>query len=98
MHTIQSLNCNGEKLECLITSMNEKFDIVAISETWHCERNKHLFNPIKLDGYYEYEGQIGSSLKGGCGLYIKKGINYIPRPDLDNKIKNGNSEIEMKWD
>ena len=27
----------------------------------------------------------------------QKGINYIPRPDIDNKIKNGNSEIEMKW-
>ena len=51
----------------------------------------------KLEGYGEYEGQMGSSLKGGCGLYIRKGINYIPRLDLDNKIKNGNSETEMKW-
>ena len=30
-------------------------------------------------------------------ICCQKGINYIPRPDLDNKIKNGNSEIEMKW-
>ena len=68
-----------------------------LSETWHCEKNKHLFDPIKLDGYNDYEGQMGSSLKGGCGLYVRKGINYIPRVDLDNKIKNGNSESEMKW-
>ena len=98
MHTnIQSLKCNGEKLECLLTSMNGKFDIIALSETWHCEKNKHLFNPIKLDGYCEYEGQMGSSLKGGCGLYVKRGITNIPRVDLDKKIKNGNSESEMKW-
>ena len=98
MHSnIQSLNCNGEKLECLLNSTETKCDVIALSETWHCEKNKHLFDPIKLDGYYAYEGQMGSSLKGGCGLYIRKGINYIPGSDLDNKIKNGNSEIEMKW-
>ena len=72
MHrNIQSLKCNGEKLKCLLNSMNGKFDIITLSETWHCEQNKHLFNPIKLDGYCEYEGQIGSSLKGGCGLMSK---------------------------
>ena len=71
IHTnIQSINCNGEKLECLLNSMNGKFDIIALSETWHCEKNKHLFNPIKLDDYCEYEGQMGSSLKGGFGIYV----------------------------
>ena len=94
---IQSLNCNGEKLECLLNSINVKFDVTALSQTWHCEKNKHLFDPIKLDGYNEYEGQMGSSLKGRCGLYVRKGINYIPRVDLDSKIKNGNSESEIKW-
>ena len=38
-----------------------------------------------------------SSLKGGCGLYAKRGITYIPRLDLDKKIKNGNRESKMKW-
>ena len=40
---------------------------------------------------------MGPSLKGGCGLYVRKGINYIQRVDLGNKIKNGNRESEMKW-
>ena len=40
LHTnIQSLNCNGEKLETLL-----HFDIVAVSETWKNENKKHLFN------------------------------------------------------
>ena len=39
MHTnIQSLKCYEEKLECLLNSMNGKFDIIALSETWHCEK------------------------------------------------------------
>ena len=50
-----------------------------------------------MEGYNNYEGETGSSLKGGCGVYIKTGINYKCRPDLDTKIKNGNSETEMKW-
>ena len=34
LHTnIQSLNCNGEKLESLFQSINIKFDIVTVSET-----------------------------------------------------------------
>ena len=35
---IQFLNCNGEKLECLLNSINVKFDVIALSETWHCEK------------------------------------------------------------
>ena len=35
--------------------------------------------------------------KLGCGIHVKTGINYKSRPDLDTKIKNGNSETEMKW-
>ena len=35
---IQSLNCNGEKLEYLLNSTNVKFDVIALSETWHCEK------------------------------------------------------------
>ena len=88
---------NGDKLESLLQSINIKFDIVIVSETWHNENKSHLFNPIKIEGYNNYEGQTGSSPKGGCGINVKTGINYKSRPDLDTKIQNGNSETEMKW-
>ena len=68
-----------------------------MTETWNCTTNNHLFTPVRLENYKEYEGQTGSTLKGGCGLYIKNELDYIPRNDLDIKTKNGNSEFEMKW-
>ena len=30
-------------------------------------------------------------------MFINSDLNYIPRKDLDQRIKNGNSETEMKW-
>ena len=98
LHTnISSLNGNGEKLETLINSIDIKFDIIAVTETWNCEKNNHMFSAIEIKNYNEYEGQMGSSQNGGCGLFINSKLNYIPRQDFDQRIKNGNSETEMKW-
>ena len=70
LHTnIQSLNCNGEKLETLLQSIDLKCVIVSVSETWNSENKKHLFNPIKMEGYNNYEGETGSSL---CVVYMSK--------------------------
>ena len=96
LHTnISSMTGNGGKLEYTLEKLNFKFDIIAVTETWECKTNEHVFTPIKLIGYKEYEGQPGSTHKGGCGLYIKNDFDYIPRIDLDTK--NGNMEFEMKW-
>ena len=72
LHTnISLLTRNGEKLDYTLKNLNFKFDITAVTETWECGTNKHIFTPIKLVDYKEYEGQPGSTCKGGCGLYIK---------------------------
>ena len=57
-----------------------------------CTSQQHF-----LQGYHKYEGQAGSSKKGGCGIFIYSSLQYIPRVDLDRKIKNNNTEVEMKW-
>ena len=36
-------------------------------------------------------------LCGGCGIFIKSSLQYIPRTDLDRKVKDNNTEVEMKW-
>ena len=98
LHTnISSLQANFEKIEELQTSLNFQFDIIALSETWNPENKQHLFSPGILTNYQNYEGITGNSLKGGCGFYVKKNICYIPRPDLDKKYKDNNSEFESKW-
>ena len=84
LHTnISSLTENGKKLEYTLENLNLKFDIIAVTETWECETNKHMFTPMTLMDYKEYEGQPGSTRKRGCGLYIRNDLDYIPRTDLD---------------
>ena len=37
-------------------------------------------------------------MKGGCGMYIKESMSYIPRPDLETRQKDGHKyEFEAKW-
>ena len=76
--------------------MKVKFDIIAVSETWNPDY-KHTFHPPHLDGYLEYKGTPGSSLKGGCGLYINTELKPIPRKDLNMQIKENNFELETFW-
>ena len=99
MHTnMSSLTANFEKLENLLADLDFHFDVIACTETWNPEDKKHLFTPGILDGYHRYEGITGSSLKGGCGFYIRDMLCYIPRPDLDTKQKDGlKYEFEAKW-
>ena len=99
MHTnISSLTGNFDKLERLITDLDFCFDIIACTETWNPEDKKHLFTPGTLEGYHKYEGITGSSMKGGCGMYTKESVSYIPRPDLETRQKDGHKyEFEAKW-
>ena len=45
-----------------------------------------------FQGYQHYNGLSGISKKSGCGFYIKEGINYIDRTDLDIYDSNENHE------
>ena len=98
LHTnISSLNGNGDKLELLLDDIDYKFDVVALTETWNPETNKHTFSPKILEDYEPYEGIPGSSLKGGCGVYINEYLCTIPRYDLNIRYKDKHSEFECKW-
>ena len=49
LHTnISSLTGNGGKLEYTLKNLNFKFDIIAVTETWNCITNKHVFTPVRL--------------------------------------------------
>ena len=70
---------------------------LIISETWNPEYKKHTFCPPVIDGYSPFKGTTGSSLKGGCGLYISDELKPLARPDLNVKIKDENCEFETYW-
>ena len=79
------MNANAEKMEDLLNDLDFKFDVLAVTETWNCEKNK--FSPHCIEGYHQYYGNTGSSGKGGCGFYINDTLNYIERKDLEIRIK-----------
>ena len=98
LHTnICSLQYNGDNLQNLINNLEFKFDIIALSETWNPDYKEHAFQAPIINGYKPYKGTTGSSLKGGCGMYISDDLKPLARPDLNVKIKNDNMEIETYW-
>ena len=92
-----SLQANIDKVEDLLHDMDYSFDIIALSETWNPENTKDSFRPKRLEGYLEYHGVTGSSMKGGCGFYVKENFTPIPRNDLEFKISDIGSETENCW-
>ena len=98
IHTnICSLQHNGDNLQNLLANLEFKFDIIALSETWNPDYKEHTFQPPIINGYKPYKGTTGSSLKGGCGMYINEDLKPLARPDLNVKIKNDDFEIETYW-
>ena len=74
---ICSLSANLEKLETLISNLEFSFSVIAVSETW-TPKGKDEVKPRKSEGYQNYHGSRGSSIKSGCGDYVKKGIKFKP--------------------
>ena len=96
-HTnIQSLSNKFEKLQLLLTDLDYKFHIIALSETWYSNNSVKL-KPPHLEGYYPYVGIAGHTLKAGCGFYINTAISYIERTKLDVSVYDANNEYEAKW-
>ena len=97
LHTnVCSLQANISQLEDLLHDLEFSFDVIALSETWHPE-NTQNFTPKCLEGYLEYYGTKGSSLKGGCGFYIKEIFTPVPRNDLEFRITDLGCETENCW-
>merc|ERR1712074_355972 len=94
---ISSLQANVDKLEDLLTDLSWNFNVIALSETWNDEKNISNFTSPIIDGYHPYLGITGSSLKGGCGLYVSDVLSPIPRTDLHFKIEDKNSQCESYW-
>ena len=62
--------------------MEFSFSVIAVSETW-TPIGKSEVKLRKLEGYQNYHGNRGSSIKSDCGFYVKEGIKFKPRKDLD---------------
>ena len=50
-----------------------------------------------MEGYHDYTGITGQTLKGGCGLYIKSDLKVLNRTDLDISFCDDFSEFQGTW-
>ena len=97
-HTnICSLQKNVDSLEELLHDLDYSFDVVALTETWNPDKTKDTFRAKQILGYLDYYGVEGSSMKGGCGFYVRENFTPIPRTDLEFKTSDIGSENENCW-
>ena len=52
---------------------------------------------IYITGYQKFHGTEGHTLKSGCGFYIKEGIRFTPRKDLDISFADDKNEYQSCW-
>ncbi len=98
IHTnICSLLKHSEDIDQLLVSLDHRFNVIALTETWHSSKNDKAIKDIVLDGYQPYHGTQGSTLKGGCGFSVTESLKFKPRTEFDTQVENINSEFEASW-
>ena len=79
---VHSIEFHIEELRILLHMLNFKFDFICISESklrkGHCPKTD-----INIEGYQTPVGTPTEANKGGVLMYVKEGISYKPRTDLN---------------
>ena len=81
---IASLNLHKEELETSLSLLDTKFDIIGITETKFIKGVAPIIDP-KLPGYKHHHTPTESS-KGGVLMYIREGISYTRKGNLENTM------------
>ena len=97
LHTsICSLEDNTEKFETFISNFKFNFDVIAVSETWASSSGENI-KPRIIDGCQTYHETKGHTLKSRCEFYVKNGLKYCQRTDLDLIILDKKHEFQFRW-
>ena len=71
---------------------NDKFDIVALSETW-LKDNKHQYEYVQIPGYNTVFRDRENKKGAGVGFYVKNHLSFT----LQNDITKMGDSIETIW-
>ena len=82
---IASLNAHVDDLRTVLSRSKFSFDIIGISEH-KIGKNSPPSNNIEITGYNDFDFEPTGTTHGGTGFYIKKGINYKIRDELNVNI------------
>ena len=72
--------------QTLLSILDHPFDILAISETKIIEDSEPISN-VFIEGY-DFVHTPTKTKNGGVGLFIKKGLNFKIREDLNKSVFN----------
>ena len=87
---IASLNAHADDLRVVLGRLKFSFDVIGISEH-KIGGDSAPSNNIDLMGYSGFEFEPTGTTHGGTGFYVKNGLDYIVRNDL-NLNSPGNFE------
>jgi len=81
-YNIHSIECHIEEFQLALQMIDFKFDIICISES---KIRKNIDPKVNIDilGFQPPVGTPTEATKGGVLIYVKKGINFKPRIDLN---------------
>ena len=79
---IHSLEFHIEELRIALQLINLKFDFICLSES-KIKKNIEPKSNIKIEGYQTPVGTSTEACKGGVIIYVKEGIDFRPREDLN---------------
>ena len=79
---ISSIEYHIEEFRIVLELLKHKFDFICISES-KIRTNREPKVDIKIEGSQQPIGMSTDSSKGGVLIYIREGINYKPREDLN---------------
>lgn len=85
---IRSLPKNYDNFYHYLSSLNHVFSIIALTETWLTEDINSLFEIAGYSATHRCRGSRG----GGVSLYVRKGLDFKQRTDLEVKFQDCNSE------
>ena len=88
---IRSLSCHFNELHSLLVNLDVKFDVIGVSEIWDSINNP-LSTNVKIP-VYSFFSTKSKSRNGGVGLYARKGLGPVARPNLNA----GTDHYETIW-
>ena len=88
---VRSLSLHVDELVSTLATLKINCDVIGVSETWNSFENPIKTN-VEIPGYSYFPCQSHSQ-NGGVALYVKSGLNLLPRPDLSKE----STDFESVW-
>ena len=91
-----SLLSKLDNLQALHEVVNEKYDVIAVSETWKTDLNDQL---LHISGYKKiFNKRCDGRMRGGVALFVKNSIDFaIKTADNTNTFESIFIELSCKY-